>query len=204
MVGVITGDIINSRKISPDIWLEVIKEALGIWGNSPEQWEIYRGDSFQLEIEDAKDALKAAIQIKSAVKSLKGMDVRMAVGIGDKTYSARKVSESNGSAFVNSGELVEDLKKNRRNLAVRSNDSRFNTEMNLYLKLALIFMDRWSDIAAETVRVALLHPDESQEGLAGMLGNIKQNTVSTRLKRAHFEETLELIRIFSLKTGEII
>lgn len=203
MIAVLTGDIINSKKKDPDIWLKILKDALAGWGKTPEQWEIYRGDSFQLEIEKTYDALVAAIRIKAAIKSMKGMDVRIAIGIGDKTFTADKVSESNGSAFVNSGELFEILKKDKVNLAVKSNDDRLNDEMNLYLRLALVFMDRWSETAAETVRISLQFPDKTQKELAKLIGNIEQNTVSTRLKRAHYDEILELIRIYQLKMGEL-
>ena len=52
MIAVITGDIINSKRLSPADWVEALKMALGIWGNTPEDWELYRGDGFQLKIQE--------------------------------------------------------------------------------------------------------------------------------------------------------
>src|SRR5687768_12105756 len=106
MISVITGDIINSKRIKPSTWLKALKKDLNSWGDTPKQWEIYRGDSFQLEIKNAADALTAAIQLKTTIKSLKGVDVRMAIGIGEKNHNARNITESNGSAFIHSGELL--------------------------------------------------------------------------------------------------
>jgi hypothetical protein len=202
MISVITGDIINSKRIKPASWLKVLKKDLNHWGDTPKQWEIYRGDSFQLEVKNAADALTAAIQVKAAIKSLKGVDVRMAIGIGEKNHNAKNITESNGSAFIHSGELLEELKGYKLNLAIRSPVPVFDTEMNLYLKLALVFMNSWTSNAAETIHVAMLHPDKSQEALGKLLG-IKQNAVSTRLKRACYYEIIELIQIYRIKVAKL-
>lgn len=203
MIGVITGDIINSKNADPAVWLSTLKEALAIWGTAPKTWEIYRGDSFQLEIKNAAETLKACILIKSAIKSLKGLDVRMAIGLGDKSHAAENVSESNGSAFVNSGVMAEQLKKLKLNLAIRSNHPAFDREINLYLKFASVIMDKWSDTSAKTVLIALQHPQKQQEELGKLLGNIKQNAVSTRLKRAHYDEINELFLMFKDKISNL-
>lgn len=202
MISVITGDIINSKGTAPAIWLKVLKKELSRLGDTPKQWEIYRGDSFQAEVKNSIDVFAIAIQIKAAVKSLKGVDVRLAIGIGDKTYNTKRITESNGSAFVHSGELVEELKKLKLNLAIRSSSPKFNYEMNLYLKLALITMNSWTVNAAKTIHIALQHPDKSQEELGKLLG-IRQNAVSTRLKRACYYEIMELIEMYRSKVAEL-
>ena len=202
MTSIITGDIINSRKAASASWLKVLKKELEHLGDTPKQWEIYRGDSFQVEVKDPADALAVAIRIKAAIKSLKGVDVRMAIGIGDKTQNARSVTESNGSAYIHSGTLVEDLKKLKLNLLVKSHNNKFDEEMNLYLKLALLIMDGWTTNAAETMFIALQHPDKSQAEL-GRLLKVKQNAVSTRLKRACYYEIRELIEMYRTKIVEL-
>lgn len=199
MTSVITGDIINSKANAPRLWLPVLKKVLGRTGETPRQWEIFRGDSFQVEIKDVPESLYTAILLKAALRSLKGMDVRLAIGIGDKTYHAKKITESNGSAFIHSGTLLEVLKKAKLEMAIQSADPNFDKEMNLYIKLALIPMNSWSTNAAQAVYHALLNPGKSQEALGKVLG-IKQNAVSTRLKRACFEEIVELIEMYRVKT----
>ena len=53
MIAILTGDIVNSREnINQASWLAPLKKLLNSFGKGPEQWEIYRGDSFQLEIKD--------------------------------------------------------------------------------------------------------------------------------------------------------
>ena len=53
MTSVITGDIINSRKQKePEVWINTLKNALSNLSTDTKYWEIYRGDSFQIEIRD--------------------------------------------------------------------------------------------------------------------------------------------------------
>ncbi len=199
----ITGDIIKSQKTEPVVWLKKLKQALNNWGETPKQWEIFRGDSFQIEIKNPVLALVAAIEIKASMKSVKGVDVRMAIGIGDKNHEAKKITEANGSAFVYSGELLEELKKLKLNLAIRSSYSDFDQEINLYLKLALTIMDNWSVNSAETILAAFQNEDSSQANLGKMLGGLKQNAVSTRLKRARYDEIIELTNMYQTKIDEL-
>ena len=203
MIGIITGDVIHSKKVAPKVWLDALKTDLKKIGSSPKQWEIFRGDSFQAEVTNPLDALTIAIRIKAAIKSIKNVDVRMAIGIGDKTHSARKISESNGSAFVFSGEKFESLKKEKQNLAIHSQWETFDQEMDLYLRLSLIVMDNWTTNAAETVKIALESPGKSQKQLGKKLG-IKQNAVSTRLKRAAYDEIRALNEMYKSKLKLLI
>ena len=94
MIGFINGDIIKSSESEPQRWLPILKEALGRYGQDPSKWEIYRGDGFQLEVVPKK-ALEACFFIKASIKCIKNLDVRMAIGVGDKTYATEKITESN-------------------------------------------------------------------------------------------------------------
>ncbi|MBX2894101.1 MAG: transcriptional regulator [Cyclobacteriaceae bacterium] len=202
MIAVITGDIIKSRRITTKAWLTSLKKELNKLGKTPQQWEIYRGDSFQVEVKNPADALLVAIKIKAAIKCLKDGDVRMGIGIGNKNYNARQITASNGGAFTNSGELLEALKSLKMNLAVRSDNEKFNSEINLYLKLISIIMDSWTINAAEAIYTVLDRPGKSQEAL-GKLLKIKQNAVSTRLKRACYYEIKEVIEMYRTKITEL-
>jgi hypothetical protein len=198
MICVITGDIINSKRNSPKAWLKPLKKELDTIGKSPKYWEIYRGDSFQVIVSDPKNALLTAIKIKATLKSIQGINVRMAIGMGSRTHNAPKVTESNGSAFVHSGEKFETLKKEKQNLAIKSDWPVFDEEMNLYLKLSLIAMDNWTINAAEIVKTAMENPGKVQEELGQIVG-IKQNAISNRLKRAYYGEIMEVNEMYKIK-----
>lgn len=197
MVSIITGDIVNSRKLSSELWIDGFKALLNKFGKTPIDWEIYRGDEFQLEIKQAEDSLFVALQLKAYFKKLK-LDVRMSIGIGDKTYSGQKISESNGTAFLRSGEVFQSLKKQKVNLAVNSGNIDLDKDLNLKLRLASTFMDSWLPQSAELVLSAMQNPNLSQEGLGQMLG-INQAAVSRRRKRAQYELVLETENDFRQK-----
>lgn len=197
MISIITGDIINSRKLPSTIWIDGLKELLNTKGKNPSEWEIYRGDEFQIEIINPEEALITALQIKAYLKTLK-LDARMSIGFGDKTYSAATISESNGTAFVRSGELFETLKKLKTTLAINSGNSDLDTEMNLMLRLGLTFMDNWLAQSAEFVLVSIANKSLSQEEIGVKLG-INQAAVSRRRKRAQFDLVLELDNHFRKK-----
>jgi hypothetical protein len=198
MVCVITGDIINSSKMDPWLWMKPLKKELNKIGKTPMIWEIYRGDSFQVLISKPEEALITAIKIKAALKSVQNTDVRMALGIGKRTYNAAKITESNGSAFVHSGEKFEMLKKEKQNLCIKSDWPDFDNEMNLYLKLILIPMDNWTVNAAEVVKVTIDNPGKSQDAIGLMIG-VKQNAVSNRLRRAYYGEIMEVNEMYKIK-----
>lgn len=192
MTSIITGDIINSRTSEPRNWLVPLKSVLNTFGKPPKDWEIYRGDSFQLEVKPEK-ALYTCVLIKSAIKQFKHLDVRMAIGIGEKTYTSEKITESNGDAFVNSGECFEAMKKNT--LAIKSNFEGFDTTLNTMLDLANLTMNNWTVTSSEIIKIALENPKLNQKQIANLLGK-SQSNISEGLKRGGFDEILKLLNYY--------
>lgn len=201
MTSVITGDIIGSRQQKSNHWVDDLKRILNPLGITPKQWEVYRGDEFQIEVKNPEEALLTAILIKAHLRAIKS-DARMSIGFGDKTHSAERISESNGSAFIHSGELFETLKKQKVTLAMRTGNTNFDEKMNLMLQLALTFMDSWLVQSAEFVALAIENPSLSQEELGQKLG-INQAAVSRRQKRAQFDLVLNLDRYFRTQIKQL-
>jgi hypothetical protein len=85
LTSVITGDVVQSRSLKNTAsWMKTLKAVLTGYGPSPRSWQIYRGDSFQLELPQPSESLSAAIRIKAAMRSFKGLDVRLSIGVGTK------------------------------------------------------------------------------------------------------------------------
>lgn len=196
---VITGDIIKSRgQTNPNIWISTLKKSLSYISSDKSYWNIYRGDSFQIEVKDWYQSFLFAVYIKACIKSIRGLDVRLSIGIGNKTYEGNTVSESNGEAFIFSGETIEALKKDKQNLRIKTNHFELDKELNLYFKLALIAMNNWTVNTAEVVKLSIAYPKALQSELGKMIG-INQNAVSTRQKRAYLEEIMEVNLMFRNK-----
>lgn len=192
MIAVLTGDIVNSRKSEPRIWMPLLKGILNKYGTYPKDWEIYRGDSFQLEVA-VEDSVIAVLLIKSTIKLIKGLDVRLAIGVGEKTYNSKKITESNGSAFVNSGECFDNLKKSR--LAVKTNNKSLDTQLNLLFDFAQLTINNWTQKSAEVVKKAIENPTATQKELAVLL-NKSQSTTNKGLKIAGYDEVMRMEKYY--------
>jgi len=203
MTSIITGDIIKSRQATnEELWLTPLKSALAQITTDTNFYDIYRGDSFQLECTTIEDSFRNAVYIKACLKSVKNLDIRMSIGIGTKDYQGDSVSESNGEAFIYSGETFETLKKDKQNLKIKTKDKVLNKEINLYFRLALIAMDNWTVNSAEIVKLSLEHPNMIQVELAKIIG-INQDAVSKRQKRAYLDEILDLDRLYRQKISQL-
>jgi len=213
MIAVIKGDIINSRLIiNQDKWLIPLEDLLNEWGKNPEIWEVAWGDSFQLEVENPAESLYKALLIKALIKGISfknnskkmsEIDVRISIGIGDKTYTGRRVSESNGTAYIYAGEKFSLLKKENTTLAIKSKWPEFDEEFNLYLKLAGVFMDKWTKSSAELVGIVLKNSMITQDEVGRLIG-IKQSGVSGRWNRAKIDEILAIDNLFRRKIKQLL
>lgn len=188
MIAVLTGDIINSRQGQTSLWLNQLKSTLNLYGQTPKDWEIFRGDSFQLKT-NPENALRIALHIKAVIKQVKPYDVRIAIGLGEQSYDSKTISESNGTAYVNSGEGFESLKK--QTLTVVSENKKWDNTINIMINLALLTANSWSNTVAKVISTVIENPEKNQNDIALLLGK-SQSTISEALKRGGYEEIMQL------------
>ncbi|MFY7671007.1 SatD family protein [Tenacibaculum sp. MEBiC06402] len=201
MIAVITGDIINSRNEPVDKWLSNLKKILASVNSNPKYWEIYRGDSFQLQT-NAEDALLVCLRIKASIKQINDLDVRLAIGIGEKSFDADNITESNGEAFINSGYAFDKMLK-KQSIAIKTPWKDIDETFNISLSLALLTMDYWTANSAEFVSTSIENPELTQAGLGEIL-KISQAGISKRGKRSGFEEIIKLEQFYRKKINEKI
>lgn len=197
---VITGDIVNSRSVRSEKWLVKLKEVLADFGRETCDWEVYRGDSFQLIVEAGR-ALDAVFYIKSAIKETSPLDVRMALGLGAVTYRASRVLESNGSAFIHSGECFDQLKKHT--VRIKSDFPELDETLNLMFSMADFIMANWKPVTTEIVHHKLKYPDMTQRKLAQLMGRKSQASISEGLKRGGYDEIRSLIDYFKIQITKL-
>lgn len=182
MKGVITGDVVGSTKINdfgklPKLINDLITE-ISLYCTKCKV-EISRGDSFQVLVEDPKQALLVALLIRAGFRKSsidlgnKDLDVRLSVGIGEVSYMDEKIGQSNGEAFILSGHGFDNLTKTQR-LSVQT----FSESINSELKVETAFVDdivsNWTHLHGEIMYQALL-TDATQCELAKKLGTSQQN-----------------------------
>ena len=195
MIAVITGDIVNSRKVNSEIWLPKLKDFFSEIISDPEKWEIYRGDSFQIEV-PVERALEIALCIKALIKSNTIIDARMSIGIGEKDFKGTKITESYGTAFIYSGESFEKIKNNT--LILKSPFESFDEYFNPTLKLLSFITDNWKPVTSETIFYSLTHKELMQKEIAEKLSK-DSTTINKALKRGGYDEIVEIINLYSKK-----
>ena len=192
---IITGDIVDSTKLSlaeRDIMVKTLQ-------NIPEilhpisriSMEIFRGDSFQIQIHDIAASAKAAITVRAWLKSqpITGktpLDARLAIGIGEADYQSNSLSTSDGEAYRLSGRLLDKMQKARLEIATPW------PTVNEELALATAFVDdivtSWTPNQSK-IMLLLLQTSKSHIELAQTL-DISRQMVDKSLK-ASKEDLIE-------------
>ena len=202
---VLTGDIVKSREISPRAQLiETLKEALETAKETHHaEYDLYRGDSFQVVVPSAPAAALVAIIIRSRLishspKSSKTWDARISIGIGGITYRGEKVTDSDGPAFVLSGKSMNELSKKNRRLIIKAPWEQADRSLSLVTRFADDIISNWSRYSAETAFYSLVYK-ESQSILAKRLGK-SQSTINSRIATAK----LKLVKAYIQHVKEYI
>ena len=199
MIAILTGDIIRSKKIAAEIWLPILEKSLSKFGQKPKIWDIYRGDSFQLET-NIENALIATLSIIAAIKQVQKIDVRISIGIGEKEYQGESITTSNGSAFVNSGESFEDLGKKK--LGIKTPKTNTTNQLQTELQLVRALTEKWTSNMCETISCLLENPKLNQTEIAEILKK-PQSHISRELKAASYYEIMEYVKLANQKLQNI-
>ena len=191
-ITVLTGDIINSRKTNNKTWLKALNECLNELVKNEKKWEIYRGDSFQIEVKP-EDALLIAVLIRLYMKRIPAIDARISIGIGKKKYANKSIKEATGTAFENSGLAFESLKSNKKLLIFNSSKSQIDLDINIYLDLFSHIISSWTPTMCSILYYSILHSDATQMELAELLAR-KQSQISQVYKKTGYYELIKCIK----------
>lgn len=130
---VLTGDIVKSRKLTPE-QLEAVRRRIewcvsvigGRWeGAVVGKADFFRGDGWQILLARPELALRAGLMLRTSLIAFEDADSRVAIGIGPvEQINEDRISKSMGRVFELSGQALDDLKTNQRFdlLADRPND----------------------------------------------------------------------------------
>lgn len=202
MKAIITADVINSTALPSERLNADLREILKTFGKEKKHWEIYRGDEFQIRNENAQDAFETVIFIKTCLIA-KGLDARFSIGIGDITYEAPSVKESNGEAFIFSGKTLDILKEQKsQSIMVKTASQDFDDTMNLIFQYLETIAQNWTESSANFIHQQMKFRDKNQTEIAALL-SVTQGAYSRGLKRANYDLIVETDRFFRKKTAEL-
>lgn len=200
---VITGDLVKSSRIKDADMAPVINSLKNTFKeiniqllNGKGSFEIFRGDSFQGLIPNPGLALLVSIIIRAHLRryepsKVQGQDklnkpilnaysdARIAIGVGEISHKANRISESQGDAFEKSGRALDALKPDNERLSIVTPWEDINSELTIECKLADAIISRWTATTAEAMFHYLLY-NRNQLELATLL-KITQPGVHKRL-----------------------
>jgi len=183
------------------------------------EYELFRGDSFQCSVEKKETTLRVSLIIRSFIKSYislehkeqykktaeinqsvsKGyfpgkQDIRLGIGIGKFDFIKKgDLSHSDGQVFQLSGETLDSLKKFPFRMMVKTSDNKFNASVEPSILLLDAVIQKWTNTQAETVLLKLENLKE--EEIARKL-KISQSAVNQRTKTAQWYAIEKLIVYF--------
>lgn len=186
---VITGDIVDSTLIpiecKPSV-IEVLNTVIEDFSTSVKvNYEMFRGDSFQVVVDNKDFALSVAIAIRTALRAhtpegQDPWDARIAIGIGEVSFQSSSIVTSDGEAFRFSGREFDNLGKRR--LAIVTPCKDVNEELKLSTSFADDIISKWTVKQAEVI-YARIFTNATQKELAEKLNMSIQN-VSKHLNLA--------------------
>ena len=210
--GVITGDIIESTKLSDDENNTLIQGLNYIIDeleqNKTIRGEIFRGDSLQCLVHKPSQTLKIALLIKTYVKGIDSInkkqkneldklinkpifDIRLAIGIGEINSEKEKLSISQGEAFNLSGRLLDDM-KNKQTIAIKTND-KYKEELDTSFKLLDFIVSNATQNQCEVIYYKLKGLTEIE--ISEKIG-INQSAINQRSNSSGWSSINSLIQRF--------
>jgi len=136
---VITADIVNSTKLSRPDYKKLTKSLELVLQNH--QHEFFRGDSFQVLVKTAEEALKVLLLSRIAAIKLsktRVADIRASIGIGNIKLPVKSFQTASGDLFVLSGRAFDKLAKDERLIIVGDEK---NKAVNSALQILSQFID---------------------------------------------------------------
>jgi len=203
IVGVITGDIVNSSGLSKEQKSNIQTEMSGYFMNNSDVLlpaRFYRGDSFQLMVKKEK-AAAIAVMIEAILLSVAETLARMSIGIGAVSgIVSDNVLQSEGEAFLLSGHQLDTMKEEGRLIKIATNSSQFQPVLSASFHLAETVILGWKPGQASVIMQIPIC--KTQKEIAEKL-NITGAAVSKAIKAGNwpaienflkgYEETIKII-----------
>jgi hypothetical protein len=179
--GVITGDLVDSTNIAAK-WRQTVVNALHkcvaeSLTLTPIKLDMYRGDSFQVLVDNPEYVLAIGIALRAKLKAETPdkqnlWDARLSVGVGEISFESSNIVTSDGEAFRLSGRSFDHIGKKRLTIATPWLD--FNNDIELVTRFADDVITSWTAKQAKVVYQSILFP-KLQKDLAEELGMTRQN-----------------------------
>jgi hypothetical protein len=194
---VLTGDVVGSSKLDaasrrdlPNALKKASAAARSVFKNAvPLAADIFRGDSWQLVVANAELGLRVALFLRAHLRGYSpglALDTRVAIGLGPITFLPQtRVSEGDGPAFRESGNMLESMPKSRR-LTLSLAAGEMPPGVGAVVGLIDTLMVRWTEKQALAVVGALQGQTQVEIGKSWN-PPVKQQVIARHLQQASWE-----------------
>ncbi|MEO5995615.1 MAG: hypothetical protein ABIN89_02860 [Chitinophagaceae bacterium] len=223
ITGVITGDIVASRKLpgkSRERLYSDLRKFLATLKTKGllTAYEMFRGDSIQCIVKNKEQSLRAALMIRAWLKSyavrtsaakkkqvrnkktgvvmplIGKQDIRLSIGIGGVDFVKKNsLAHSDGEAFHLSGIGLDSLKTTTGKIILETADTTFNEAIEPSMLLLDAVLQKWTSNQAEIILFKLKNYKEEQ--IAREIG-ISQSAVNQRTKTSQWSAIEKLLSWF--------
>lgn len=190
MQAVITGDIINSTLLKNDDRKHLEKHLrsnlLSIAG-SGENYEINRGDSFQVIASEPTNAFLKCVELRARLKYLfkANIDARLAIGLGEITMRGETIGSSDGEAFQLSGRKFDSLLPNDLALGISTGKELNDKGLDVISGFCDHLIRSWSKYQCEAIAIRI--NGFTYDQIAEKTG-VSKSAVFKRVSSANFRQ----------------
>jgi len=192
---VLTGDIVNSTLLEPLQEKKLLKLLQHIL--SDHKQEFFRGDSFQAYIKESSQALRNALQCRTAAIGLQPdqspavSDVRISIGIGQVESPVRTLATAKGEAFLLSGRALDATDKTEGRLIIITENKLANYAFSVMSDYINSIYKQMTPKQAEVIFELL--KGYSQQHVAEKL-NRSKSTISQHVTAGRWDEIENILK----------
>ncbi|ANQ52522.1 AsnC family protein [Flammeovirga yaeyamensis] len=203
MIAILTADIVSSTKTRDnDLWSSCIEEVMNLPFFEDIRWDIFRGDSFQIELTDPSKSLYLAVLLRVFINAKKELydlkiDVRISIGIGKEGFEGDNVMSSDGQAYKLSGRNFDKFHQSQRRLSIATTWDYDLIGFQESVQLIEHLISNWS-FSSFTVAKHYLLGVTKQKELAELVG-VSQPAIHKRIQKDNLEGLVNYLNWFSQK-----
>lgn len=191
MQAVLTADIVHSTRLPEREFDRLVAGLKSLFRH--DTIEFYRGDSFQVLLQDAAPALLKAVcsrLLAIGYTADERIDIRVSISLGRLTTPTGKIGSSMDELFIQSGRHFDRLTGSDRRFYIVSGDEEKDFTYEIIAGYADSLLEKVTARQAE-VLVHLLS-GSTQKEVARLLGKTAP-TINQHIKTARFEEIKRVI-----------
>ena len=208
MIAVLTGDLVNSTKMTDEVYSDVITNLKGLLKTAHQKYqaigEIYRGDEFQIQFPDPIHAIECTLLIKLSLQiskfSKKPLQSTLSLAYGSHSILDDKPNTSSGPVFINSGRGLNKTQRGDISVNFETTVQESNKEIILLTQFLNHQLNRLTRTQAELLYQYIESNYAEHKKIADITGTSRQN-ISNRLGNIGAFLVRDYIKIINMRVN---